>query len=82
MVASLKRAPFVKNILKALRFRGLHCTKSDKYELIYLPVEQGDDSSQEHSGVGMSPTLDAKRTSGCTPREGSLNSSNGCYIIL
>ena len=43
---------------------------------------QHDDSSQEHKGVGLAPTLDTKRTSGLTPREASLSSSNGYYIIV
>ena len=38
---------------------------------INLPMEQHDDLSQEHTGVGMAPTLDTSRTLGLTPREGS-----------
>ena len=43
-------------------------------------MERHDDSSQEHTGVGMAPTLDNKRTSGIEPREGRLSSSNDYYI--
>ena len=62
--------------------RLLECTNLDKYELIDLPIEQHADSSQEHTGVRMAPTLDTKRTSGLVPHEGSLSSSNGYYIIV
>ena len=40
------------------------------------------DSSQEHTGVGMTPTLDNKRTLCLASREGRLSSSNGYYIIV
>ena len=50
----------------------LESTNLDEYKLIDLPVEQHDDSSQEHMGVGMAPTLDTRSTSGLAPREGSL----------
>ena len=39
----------------------------DEYELIDLPMEQRDDSSQEYTGVRMVPTLDTRSTSGGTP---------------
>ena len=45
-------------------------------------MEQHDDLLQEHTGVKMVPTLDAKRTSGLAPRGGSLSSSNDYYIIV
>ena len=44
--------------------RTLEWTYLGKYELIDLPMEQRDDSSQEHTGAGMAPNLDIKRTSG------------------
>ena len=62
--------------------RILECTKLDRYELIDLPMEQHDHSSQEHTGVGMAPNLDTKRTLGCALRAGSLNSFNGYYFIV
>ena len=45
-------------------------------------MEQHDDSLQDHTGVGMAPTLDTKRTMGLVQREGSLSSSQGYYIIV
>ena len=39
-------------------------------------MEQHDDSSQKHTGVGMTPTFDTKRTSGLALREGSLSNSH------
>ena len=60
--------------------RIIECTNSDQNELIILRMEQHDDSSQEHTGIRMALTLDTKRTSGLTPREGSL--SNGYYIVV
>ena len=50
----MKRAPFVKQVSS----KRSCCTNLDKYELIDFPMEQHDDSSQEHSGVGLAPTLD------------------------
>ena len=48
-------------------------------------MEQHDDSSQEHTGVGMTPTLGTKRTSELAPCEGTLSNShpmNRTAIIL
>ena len=45
-------------------------------------MEQRDDSLQEHTGVGMAPTLDTIRTLGSSSLEGGLNSSNGYYVIV
>ena len=45
-------------------------------------MELHDDSLQEHTDVGMAPTLDNKRTLGLVLFEGSLSSSNGYYIIV
>ena len=42
-----------------------------EWELIDLPMEQHDDSLQEHTGIRMAPTLDARRTSGLAPFEES-----------
>ena len=39
-------------------------------------MEEHVNSSQEHTGVEMAPTLDTKRTSGLAPREGSLSNSH------
>ena len=41
-----------------------------------MPMEQHDDSSQVHPGVGMALTLDAKRTSRLASHEGSLSNSH------
>ena len=54
--------------------RILECTHVHKYEIVDLPG----DSSWEHTGVKMAPTLDAKRTSVLAPCEGS--SLKGYYI--
>ena len=51
--------------------RILESMSLDEYELIDLPMEQPDDSSHEHIGVGIAPTLDAGRTLGLAPCEGS-----------
>ena len=45
-------------------------------------MKQHDDSSQEHTGVGMAPTLGTKRTSGLALRKRSLSSLNGYYITV
>ena len=59
------------------------CTYLDKYEVIDLPIQQHDDSSQEHTGVGMAPTLDTKRTSVLAPCRELIEleprQSNGYY---
>ena len=47
-----------------------------------MPIKQHDDSSQEHTGIGMAPPLDTKRMLGLAPLEGSLSSSNGYYTIV
>ena len=38
--------------------RILESTNTNKYELIYLPIKQPNDSSHEPKGVRMAPTLD------------------------
>ena len=45
----------------------------DDYELINLPIEQLDDLSYEHMGVGMAPTLDTGSMLGLAPFEWSSN---------
>ena len=41
--------------------RILESMNWDEYKFIDLPVEQHDDSSQGHTGIGMAPTLDTSR---------------------
>ena len=43
--------------------RILESMNLDEYELIDLPMEQPDDSSHEHTRVGMGPALDTGSTS-------------------
>ena len=50
--------------------RILESTNLDEYEFIDLPVEQHDDSSQVHTGVGMAPTLDTSICRGLQSVEG------------
>ena len=51
--------------------RILESMNLDEYECINLPMEQVDDSSQEHTYIRMAPTLDTESTSGLAPCEGS-----------
>ena len=54
--------------------RILESLNIEEYDLIDLPMEQHDDSSQEHTGVRMAPTLDTSRILGLAPhREGCLS---------
>ena len=46
-------------------------TNTDKYKLIDLPLERLDNSTHEHMGVGMGPTLNTRDMSGLAPHEGS-----------
>ena len=48
----------------------IESTNFDEYELIDLPMKQPGDSSYEHTGVRMAPTLDTQRTSGLHPVNG------------
>ena len=50
--------------------RILESTSLDKYELIDLPMEQHDDSSQKYMGVITAPTLDTRRTTGLATVKG------------
>ena len=65
--------------------RILECTNLDKYELIDLPMEQhddSDDSSQEHTDVGMAPTWILKGHRGSHLVNEVYYMSYGCYIIV
>ena len=51
--------------------KTLESTSLDGYQLTDLPMKQPDESSHEHTGVGMALTLETGSTTELAPREGS-----------